>query len=331
MSTLFLSIVFEHIFHFCSAFFVRAIDMHEQKKVYSLRMFDSLTVFAPAKINLGLKVLPERGDGYHNIESIFTTVSLGDEIKVALTNLKNTCSVECEEMTLPRDNTFTAAYKAFCVLTGLNGGVSVKVTKRIPAGGGLGGGSSDASSFIQSIDTLFSTHLSAEALTSLAGKVGSDVYFFTKALLASKKSLAKSCFAAVVTGRGEVVRQIDCRTDYTVLLVLSGVMVSTKEAYALVDKSGAGRNGGEERLEEIYEKPVHEWSFANDFTAPVCAAFPKIREALDDVRKSGADFADMSGSGSTVFGIYEERRAAVQAQRTLNEKWKTVLATEAAL
>src|SRR5574344_1562408 len=251
MSTLFLSIVFEHIFHFCSAFFVRAIDMHEQKKVYSLRMFDSLTVFAPAKINLGLKVLPERGDGYHNIESIFTTVSLGDEIKVALTNLKNTCSVECEEMTLPRDNTFTAAYKAFCVLTGLDGGVSVKVTKRIPAGGGLGGGSSDASSFIQSIASLFGTQLSSAALISLAGEVGSDVFFFTRALLeangdgpAGRICLSAKPFAAVVTGRGERVRRICCRSDYTVLLVLPGVGVSTKEAYALVDASAAMKAAG---------------------------------------------------------------------------------------
>ena len=302
-------------------------------------MFDSLTVFAPAKINLGLNVLPVRADGYHNIESIFTTVSLGDEINVALTNLKNTCSVECKEMSLPRENTFTAAYKAFCVLTGVNDGVSVKVTKRIPAGGGLGGGSSDASSFIQSIDTLFGTQLSSEALVSLAGEVGSDVYFFTQALLAAngdcsadKRNCSADCclsakpFAAFVTGRGEKVQQIARRTDYTVLLVFPNVGVSTKEAYALVDAYKTGESECIGTLVDIYGKPVHEWSFVNDFTAPVCNRFPQVKEALDAIKSTGAAFADMSGSGSTVFGVYEERVEALQAQTVLAQKWKTVLA-----
>src|SRR5574344_357128 len=267
MSTVFLSIVFADILSILymqkrtnksinrsvksALSFFMVIDTLVGKKVYSVRMFDSITVFAPAKINLGLKVLPVRSDGYHNIESIFTTVCLGDEINVALTNLKNTCSVECKEMSLPRENTFTAAYKAFCVLTGVNDGVSVKVTKRIPAGGGLGGGSSDASSFIQSIDSLFGTQLSSAALISLAGEVGSDVFFFTRALLeangdgpAGRICLSAKPFAAVVTGRGERVRRICCRSDYTVLLVLPGVGVSTKEAYALVDASAAMKAAG---------------------------------------------------------------------------------------
>src|SRR5574344_35556 len=312
---------------------LRTIDKEMLKKVYSFRMFDSLTVRSPAKINLVLHVLPRRADGYHNIESIFTTVSLGDEIIIAPTNLKNTCSVECREMSLPRENTFTAAYKAFCVLTGVDDGVSVTVTKHIPAGGGLGGGSSDASSFIKSIDTLFGTQLSSTALISLAGEVGSDCYFFMQALLARESNpshdFPSNNFAAVVTGRGEVVKQIAVRNDYEMLLVLPNVSVSTKEAYARGDECNLSRNdvhcnrgengeGCHKALVDIYGKPVHEWCFVNDFTAPVCRAFPKINEALEAVKKSGADFADMSGSGSTVFGVYETREKVLQAQEVLS-------------
>jgi len=292
-------------------------------------MFDSLTVHAPAKINLGLTVLPERGDGYHNIKSIFTTVSLADEISVALNGKKNTCLVSCEGMVLPQENTFTASYKAFCVLTGCDYGCSVKVTKHIPSGGGLGGGSSDASSFIQSIDTLCGTHLSSEALVSLAEKVGSDVFFFTKALLEKDGG---GSFAAIVTGRGETVKKIAPRRDYSVVLVFPGVSVSTKEAYLLVDKKRgegsicAAQDCCAEVLEAQYRKPVRDWNFKNDFTVPVCERYGVIKEALEALRNAGADFADMSGSGTTVFGIFEERDKALQAQGVLASKWESVIA-----
>ena len=288
-------------------------------------MFDSLTVQAPAKINIGLRVMPRRADGYHDIKSIFTTVNLCDEITITLTDKKGTCLVECEQMVLPEENTFTAAYKAFCVLTGTDCGCKVKVTKRIPSGGGLGGGSSDASSFIQSIDTLLGTHLSAKEFDSLAGIVGSDCYFFTQALAGRRESSFQP-FAAVVGGRGEKVEAIAARTDYSVLLVFPGVSVSTKEAYLLVDETISSRYiDAEDDYINLYRKPVHEWSFVNDFTAPVCVAFPQVAEALAAVKRSGASFADMSGSGSTVFGVFEGRERALQAQEVLSKRWKIVL------
>ena len=201
-------------------------------------MCDSITVPAPAKINLGLKVFPKRADGYHDIQSVFQTVCLFDEITVSLEGEKNTCRVECDAFPLPEENTFTAAYKAFCVLTGIDKGVHVSVKKRIPAGGGLGGGSSDASSFIQSLDNLFGTKLDFSSLNQLAGKVGSDVFFFTHALNADggKRYSRFEPYAAYVEGRGELVRQIECRNDFSVVLVLPGVSVSTKTAYGLVDR-----------------------------------------------------------------------------------------------
>ena len=295
-------------------------------------MLDSITVPAPAKINLGLKVFPKRADGYHDIQSVFQTVRLFDEVTVSLIKGKNTCIVECDTLQLPEENTFTLAYKAFCVLTGINTGVHVFVKKRIPSGAGLGGGSSDASSFIQSLDSLFGTKLGFSSLTEIAGKVGSDVFFFTHALFADGKKRFRSFepFAAYVEGRGEKVRQIECRNDFSVLLVLPGVSVSTKTAYGLVDMEhekniNACCSVQEENPESIYRKDICRWNFVNDFTVPVAREFEPVADALKKLKASGALFADMSGSGSTVFGIFADTKDAEKAKKLLDGRYVTVL------
>ena len=294
---------------------------------------NSISALAPAKINLGLKVFPKRADGYHDIESIFTVVNLCDEIFVRRDGgNESKCFVDCEGMNLPEDNTFQRTYKAFCVLTGIKENVYVKVKKHIPAGGGLGGGSSDSSSFLKSIDIIFDTHLEHSALEYISGQVGSDVFFFTRALeeKGTELSLWES-FTAVVSGRGEKVKPIETRTDCSYLLVFPGVSVSTKDAYSLVDEWQSlhpDKNRGVsvvDLLNESYGRPVREWFFSNDFAAPVAGRYPRIQQALDALKASGADFVDMSGSGSTVFGVFGDRRRALQAQDLLSGQWKSVL------
>ena len=291
-------------------------------------MSDSVSVLCPAKINLGLRGFPKRADGFHHIQSIFTTVNLFDELKVTVTGERNTCRVNARGMKLPEENTFTKAYKAFCVLTGIDSGVLVEVDKKIPAGGGLGGGSSDASSFIQSVNNLFKAGLGIDSLSAIAGKVGSDVFFFTYALSAQdgKRFSKFEPFAAVVEGRGEKVRQIQHRSDFSVLLVFPNVGVSTKDAYALVDETlDLERRRNKISLEEIYNLPVKNWSFKNDFTVPVSEKYAGIAEALIKLKSCGADFADMSGSGSTVFGIFEKKETALKAKVLLEKEFNLAL------
>ncbi|HBD68362.1 MAG TPA: 4-(cytidine 5'-diphospho)-2-C-methyl-D-erythritol kinase [Treponema sp.] len=283
---------------------------------------DSVTVSAPAKINLGLHVLPKRNDGYHGIESIFTTVNLFDELQVSLVKGKGSCTVSCQGMELPAQNTITAAYKAFCVLTGMEQSVSVSLTKCIPSGGGLGGGSSDASSFIQSIDTLFGTHLDAVSFETIASKVGSDVFFFTHALLEAGEGKP---YAAIVEGRGEHVSAIPARNDFTVLLLFPGVQVSTAEAYRWVDEDAVSDETVRLPLAQLYSMGVHAWTFKNDFTPCVVRRCPVIGKALADLRQNGADFVEMSGSGSTVYGVFERRECALRAQQNLSSKWKVMV------
>ncbi len=300
-----------------------------------MRMADSMTVLAPAKINIGLRVFPKRADGYHDIAGIFTTVALFDSIKVSVVpDGKKECLVECRGLALPPENTFTAAYKAFCVLTGVECSVRVFVDKHIPSGGGLGGGSSDAASFIQSIDKLFATHLEAESFYKIAASVGSDVFFFMHALVEAGEGKP---YTAVVGGRGEKVRQIASRTDFDILLLSPGVSVSTKDAYSWVDDLHVSLGGkAAERAdidwEEEYKKPVTDWSFDsrtgdaldNDFTLPVCSRYGAVSEAIADMCACGARYANMSGSGSTVFGIFPHGGvcSAKQAAEKLSAKWK---------
>ena len=305
----------------------RVIDRAAVCGYTAFRMLHRVQTVAPAKINLGLEVFPRRADGYHDIAGIFTTVAVADRLTVCR-SLKKGCSVSCPGMVLPPDNTIVRAYKAFCVLTGISEGVDVHLEKHIPAGGGLGGGSSDASSFIQSIDALFGTGLTAADKCALAAEVGSDVFFFTHALLSD---CCGGRFAALVHGRGEHVVPVPARTDYTVLLVFPSAGVSTPEAYRLLDGRQAVRT---ERfpyteahpLVAEYRKPGAEWRFCNDFTGPVGSRYPEIQRALAAVRAAGADFTDMSGSGSTVYGIFVDPELARRAQQKLAGDWRAVLA-----
>jgi 4-diphosphocytidyl-2-C-methyl-D-erythritol kinase len=212
------------------------------------------------------------------------------------------------------------------VLTGIEEGVKVFVEKHIPAGGGLGGGSSNASTFLKSLDILFNTRLNLQSFLDISGKVGSDCFFFTYALcLQSEQDGVFRPFTALVEGRGEKVSPIQSRTDLSFLLVFPKVSVSTKEAYALVDKQINKTLRSKIGFEQMYKKPIECWEFKNDFTIPVSSGYNQISTALADLRKSGSDFVDMSGSGSTVFAAFVDKERAINAMNELSSKWHVVL------
>ena len=284
-------------------------------------MRTEVCVTAPAKINIGLHVLPGCVNGFHRIESIFQTVTLFDTLVVRASE-KNGCVVDCEGMELPSDNTISLSYTAFRSVTGIDDfGVRVDLKKRIPSGGGLGGGSSDAAACIRAFEALNDITLSVRQLEAIASSIGSDVFFF---LLCG----AEGC--AVVTGRGEIVKPIRARSDLCILLVFPGVHSSTKEAYALLDESfAAGKIApcpAYADLETVYTTPVSGWSFVNSFTPSLVSRFPEIGFALDDLRRVGASYAEMSGSGSTVYGIFSSEEEAENARSVLASSWKGCIA-----
>lgn len=291
----------------------------EKKSIYwRIHMVTEVCEFAPAKINFNLHVLPEKRNGFHEIESIFQTVTLADQLNVSVTEKKGICSVFCGDMILPEDNTITSSYEAFCSVVGREvPGVSVSLIKRIPSGGGLGGGSSDAAAFIRALEIVSEITLSVSQKEEIASRVGSDVFFF---LFCGREG------CAVVAGRGEVVKPIHARGDLYILLVFPGVQSPTGEAYSLVDTYFASGKTvvcpAFADMETIYNSPVSSWNFANSFTPSLVNRFPEVGRALNDIRGSGALYGEMSGSGSTVYGVFPSFAEAENARYELAERWK---------
>ena len=258
-------------------------------------MLNEIVVFAPAKINLGLRVLPKRQDGFHNLESIFQTVSLADKLTVSKFSGSG-CAVFCDNMELPENNTISMAYKAFCDVSECSGfAVNVILEKHIPQ------------------------------LDLIAASVGSDVFFFTHC------DSAGSC-CAVVSGRGEFVRVIRKRQDLYFVLVFPDVHSSTKEAYFLVDKLLANNEKKEYPtfgdLERMYFSPVSDWKFKNTFTEALKLKYPEIDVALQKLKETNSLYSEMSGSGSTVFGIYASWEEAKKAAKILNDEGLKCVVTQ---
>lgn len=282
-------------------------------------MNSSISVSAPAKINLGLKVLPKRGDGFHDIESIFSSVNVCDELIIKPLTEKNVCTVKCDLMELPEVNTISSSYEAFKKVSLMDlPGVEVLIKKSIPSGGGLGGGSSDGASFIKVLNKLSGMNLKNDLLHKIAAMVGSDVFFFLECDDSGKG-------AAVVTGRGELVKPIQRRDDLHYLMIFPGVHSSTKEAYSLVDKFYESGKNLEypllENLESIYNGPVADWNFVNTFTSVISTKYSKVEQAIIELKNNGALFTDMSGSGSTVFGVFESQKDIEKAKNVLSGSW----------
>ena len=280
-------------------------------------MLRSVHVIVPAKINLHLKVNEKRNDGFHDIESIFQKIPLYDELLIEMADTKNTCKVDSPVFKLPENNTLVSAYSAFCAATGISDGVTVTLTKRIPSGAGMGGGSSDAAGMLRGLQELFEVSLTDAELKKAAETIGSDVSFFLYD--------GEGYDTAIVTGRGENVKYIKSRRDLFYVLVCPGVHSSTKEAYDLVDN---WNNGGSttfpklSELESIYRGSVKDWTFGNSFTKPVAGKYPIIQKAIDDLSNFNPEFVEMTGSGSVVFGIFSSENDAKKAYTQLCHNWK---------
>ena len=269
-------------------------------------------ILAPAKINFHLHVLKRRSDGFHDIESLFQQISLSDELTVSIDGPDGTCEVVSPYMVLPQENTITHAVRLFWAETGITSGIRVDLVKSIPAGAGLGGGSSDSAAVLYALNLLFDTKLQYSRLIQLAAEIGSDVPFFLSAA------------AAVVEGRGEIIRPVSARTDVYGVLIWPRFSSPTAEAYRLVDAWHMQNKDANliwpdvSELEGLYAQPVSEWRFENSFTAPLQDKYPVIKKIQEDLDCKGALFSGMSGSGSSVYGLFESEDEAKTICRELS-------------
>ncbi|MBN1519949.1 MAG: 4-(cytidine 5'-diphospho)-2-C-methyl-D-erythritol kinase [Spirochaetales bacterium] len=269
----------------------------------------SLSTDAPAKINIHLAIGPRRKDGYHGLASVFQAISLADTVTVGLDTepgIRLDCRVDCP----PERNTMYRAAALWLEAAGSRApsGVAIQATKRIPSGAGLGGGSSDAAAVLRLLAALFPAAVPPEALAGLAAEVGSDVPFF----------LGGPC--AAVLGRGELVRPVEPRSDYALALIHPGFPIATADAYARLDEQRPAGPGDRELAAELdgvvgsYHKDEPGlWNFRNDFYPVLSGAYPGLERAMGVLRTAGASFSAMSGSGSVLFGVFENADSAARA------------------
>ena len=245
-----------------------------------------MQVLAPAKINLSLKILGRRDDGFHEIETLISPISLADKIDIE--RQSRWIDFSCDDPTLPGgdENLAVRAAEAFFEKTKISGGVEIKLHKKIPHGAGLGGGSSDAAATLRALNQLFETKLSREELANLGSTIGSDIAFF----------LFES--AAVCKGRGEIVNPTKLKEKLSILLLKPGFSVSSGWAYSRWQDS--------KEIPGISYQPqdFDGQSFVNDLERPVFKKFvflAQLKAWLLKQAEVGA--ALMSGSGSTVFAV----------------------------
>lgn len=254
-----------------------------------------MLVFPKAKINLGLRITGKRSDGYHDIETVFYPIGLSDALELVANPKGSGDKLTVTGSELPgrkEDNIVLRAVsklrEAFPIPF-----LNIHLHKIIPAGAGLGGGSSDAAFMLRALNKMFSLSLSADELKAIAAGLGSDCPFFI------------DCQPAFASGRGEILTVVDNVLDgfYTVLLI-PGISISTKEAYenCLPAKP-------ENSLRNLIDMPVSEWKdlIVNDFEKTIFIGHPEIKAIKQTLYRTGAIYSSMSGSGSTVYGIFNEK------------------------
>lgn len=264
-----------------------------------------MQVIAPAKINLSLRVLGRRSDGFHEIETFIAPISLCDDIKIEQRSGKQKIAFRCDDPSLPKgdDNIVMRAANIFFKKTNITSGVSIVLKKTIPHGAGLGGGSSDAASTLLALNELFETNLPREALAKMAEMIGSDVPFF----------IFQS--AAVCRGRGELVRATRLREQLSVLLLKPEFGVPTQSAYSRwrASREIPGVPYGAQRF--------MQQSFVNDLERAVFEKFVFLAQLkLWLLKQPEVGAALMSGSGSTVFAVLRSNADAdLLAKRAKSE------------
>jgi 4-diphosphocytidyl-2-C-methyl-D-erythritol kinase len=273
-----------------------------------------MTIRAYAKINIGLRILNKRNDGYHNIETIFHRINLFDEIRF---QDSSSLLLECNNPEIPTDNR-NLCMKAAQILQKnykITKGAKILLNKNIPIGAGLGGGSSDAAYVLKHLPKLWGIEFPKEELYQIAMDIGSDVPYF----------LDKS--TAYATGRGEQLEYFSVKIPYWIILVHPNVHISTAWAYAnLKLKPHQQENNLKELLIDNIEHPetlkdlIH-----NDFEDLVLENHPDIKRLKENLYEHGAEFVQMSGSGSSVYAFFKHESKARVAMKIFSKDYLTFL------
>ncbi len=274
----------------------------------------SVRARAHAKVNLDLRVLGTRADGYHELRTVFQSIAIADSI--TCTARRGKFSVQCRTPGVPldEDNLVWRAAAMLWKALGFGGkvrDVTVRIEKAIPLQSGLGGGSSDAAAALVSLGRLWAGHPPIASLRELGAQLGADVAFFLTG------------GTALGLGAGEEIYPLVDLPSHWIVLVIPPFGVSTREAYGWYDEErAAGYAQARERQVLPIPWPSRAAQMINDLEPSIARRHPEITETKTALRDAGAIAAAMSGSGSAVFGLFRDRRSAAAAvPRLSREGW----------
>ena len=271
----------------------------------------------PAKINLGLHIHGKREDGFHELETIFQMVSLYDDVELEL--LSSGIKLECDTPGVPTDDTNLVCKAALLLRQSYQvegKGVSIRLKKKIPFGAGLGGGSGNAAGVLMGLNRLWDLNIEREKLLALAAELGSDVPFF----------LTSPC--ALGMGRGEQLKVLKPCAKFQVLLVFPGFPVATSWVYQNLKLKLTKRENNISILRKnlsLSDITSLGSRLYNDLEPVVIQRFPEVQVVKDELGAWGALGVLLSGSGSTVFGIFDDPEKARVACAGLNGTWERVI------
>lgn len=267
---------------------------------------------APAKINIGLNVIRKRNDGFHDILTVFHPLLLSDVIQF---EKADKFDFKSDNQNVPNDNS-NLIHRAVGLIEKTAGNklpVKIKLIKNIPIGAGLGGGSSDAALTLKALNILFDLNFSANDLLKLALKLGSDVPYFLNPV------------SAIAESRGEIIKPLIYSISHPILVINPGIHISTKWAFSLVEPNSESDVLKKFLTSNKFDIEDLKNFVTNDFEKIVFEQFPQVAEIKLKLYSLGAEFALMSGTGSSVYGIFSNLQKARLANEVFRKNYFTYL------
>ena len=274
-------------------------------------MSSGFTLPSYAKVNLLLRILGKREDGFHELFTVFQTVSLHDSLTF---EVSDTLSLTTDLKYLRTDerNLIIRAARALQQRSGINTGARIYLDKRIPSPGGLGGGSSNAAATLIGLKRLWEIDAPWQELNNIAADIGSDVAFFLDG------------GTAIGTGRGEMIDPVEDIAEQCMLIVTPNVRVSTKAAFRRISTGTLTKDASNRTLQvcrtEAESLDLRHSALINDFEASVFSAYPEVKRVKDTLLDLGAVNAAMSGSGASVFAIFDKEETRQTALKALDHE-----------